>query len=207
MPEPTPPHLLPVLPQAGSPGPVRRDAVRNREALLEAAAQLIAEGGVAAVTMDDVARRAGVGKGTVFRRFGSREGLMATLLDHDERAWQDAVISGPPPLGPGAGARERLAAFADSRLEHNLRQVALIEAAGRTWGDNRAVTGFITLHVRHLLAELGARGDLTYLASTLVAALNVPTLRQQLGAARLTRAQVLAGWDDLVRRIVEAPPR
>ena len=55
--------------------------------------------------MDAVAAAAGVGKGTVFRRFESREGLMAALLNHSETEWQAAVISGPPPLGPGRRRR------------------------------------------------------------------------------------------------------
>ncbi len=81
-------HPLPLL---GSPPPERRDAARNREALMCAAAQLVAEQGAAAVTMDAVAARAGVGKGTVFRRFESREGLMAALLNASEAEWQGAV--------------------------------------------------------------------------------------------------------------------
>ena len=91
----------PLLPLLGDPAPERRDAARNREALLEAAEALIEHCGIEGVTMDAVAARAGVGKGTVFRRFDSREGLMAALLNHSETEWQASVISGPPPLGPG----------------------------------------------------------------------------------------------------------
>jgi hypothetical protein len=82
--------------------PERSDAARNRRALLDAAAELIAESGPATLTMEGVARRAGVGKGTVFRRFGSRAGLMLALLDHSEHQLQAAFIAGPPPLGPRA---------------------------------------------------------------------------------------------------------
>lgn len=75
------PLPLPLLTSA----PVeRRDAARNREALLEAAAELVGRCGVHALTMDALATKAGVGKGTVFRRFGNREGLMASLLNHRE---------------------------------------------------------------------------------------------------------------------------
>ncbi|MGH3637242.1 MAG: helix-turn-helix domain-containing protein, partial [Mycobacterium sp.] len=59
----------------------RGDAARNRALLLDAAHRLVAERGADAVTMDDIAAAAGVGKGTVFRRFGSRAGLMMVLLD------------------------------------------------------------------------------------------------------------------------------
>ena len=71
----------------------RGDAARNRLRLLDAARTLIAERGTDAVSMDDIAAAAGVGKGTVFRRFGSRAGLMMVLLDEDERALQHASCS------------------------------------------------------------------------------------------------------------------
>ncbi|HWJ10252.1 MAG TPA: helix-turn-helix domain-containing protein [Nocardioides sp.] len=180
----------------------RRDAARNRRALLDAAAELMGGCGVEALTMDAVAARAGVGKGTVFRRFGSREGLMASLLNHREEEWQAGVISGPPPLGPGAPAMERLLAFGASRLRLHLDQAALIEAAGRTWGENYAVLGFAEMHVRLLLGQLGVEGNLRYLATALIAPLGVSVLRQQIGHDGMSETQVLAGWEDLVRRVV-----
>jgi polyketide synthase 12 len=45
--------------------------------------------------MDRLAERAGLGKGTVFRRFGTRAGIFAALLDDDERAFQEQVLAGP----------------------------------------------------------------------------------------------------------------
>ena len=56
--------------------------------------------------------RPGVGKGTLFRRFGDRAGLARALLDESERRLQDGFLHGPPPLGPGAPPRARLKAFA-----------------------------------------------------------------------------------------------
>jgi AcrR family transcriptional regulator len=60
--------------------PLRRDAQRNRERLLEAARELFAQRGLA-VTLDDIAQRAGVGVGTAYRRFGSREELIVALFE------------------------------------------------------------------------------------------------------------------------------
>ncbi|MEV1004079.1 TetR/AcrR family transcriptional regulator [Nonomuraea sp. NPDC050202] len=91
----------------------RADAARNRRAVLRATEQLLAEGGGDHVSLDRVAALAGVGKGTVFRRFGSRAGLLQALLEERSRELREAVASGPPPLGPGAPARERLHAFLD----------------------------------------------------------------------------------------------
>ena len=96
-------------------GQERVDAARNRLLLLDAARRLIAERGADAVTMDEIANAAGVGKGTVFRRFGSRAGMMMVLLDEDERANQQAFLFGPPPLGPDAPPTERLVAFGRER--------------------------------------------------------------------------------------------
>ena len=87
----------------------RGDAARNRVLLLDAARRLIDERGADAVTMDDIAGAAGVGKGTVFRRFGSRAGLMMVLLDEDERASQQAFMFGPATVGPRCAAAGSIA--------------------------------------------------------------------------------------------------
>lgn len=191
-----------LLPLAGERSPERSDAARNREALLRAATELVEHCGVDSVTMDAVAARAGVGKGTVFRRFESREGLMAALLNHTETAWQASVLSGPPPLGPGAPPRERLIAFGHSRIEMILTSAQLIRAAGRAGIRAYAAVSFTAMHVRYLLGELGVRGDLGYLATALLAPLEIPILEQQLGIEQLPMHRILAGWDDLVERVL-----
>jgi AcrR family transcriptional regulator len=60
--------------------PLRRDAERNRQRILTAAADAFAAGGLA-VTMDEIARRAGVGVGTVYRRFPDKELLIEALFE------------------------------------------------------------------------------------------------------------------------------
>jgi AcrR family transcriptional regulator len=60
--------------------PLRADAARNRARLIEAARELFAERGLN-VTMDEIARHAGVGVGTAYRRFASREALIEALFD------------------------------------------------------------------------------------------------------------------------------
>lgn len=86
-----------VLSTVGEPEQLRSDAARNRTRLLDAASRLMAERGAANLTMESVAAAAGVGKGTVFRRFGDRTGLLIALLDHREGLLQAAFLSGPPP--------------------------------------------------------------------------------------------------------------
>lgn len=192
------PRFLPLL---DAPHPERRDAARNREALLVAAADLIDHCGIDAVTMDAVAHAAGVGKGTVFRRFESREGLMGALLNHSETAWQTAVMSGPPPLGPGAPALDRLLAFGRSRLETTIQHADLIRAAGRASTRSFAAYSFAVMHVRYLLGELGVTGDLPLLAVALMAPLEAPILDQQVRIEGLDVDRVYRGWVDLAARI------
>lgn len=192
--------LLPLLEDATR---ERRDAARNREALLVAAQALIDSCGIDGLTMDAVAARAGVGKGTVFRRFGSREGLMAAVLNFSETEWQAAVISGPPPLGPGAPPMERLLAFGRSRLEQNLKLADLIRAAGWSGPRSFAAYSFVAMHVRYLMSELHVTGDITVLATALLAPLEVPILDQQVRIEGMETDRIMEGWEDLAHRITQ----
>ena len=63
------------LPVIGTDPPERADAARNRRRILAAAEKLFAENGVSCTSMDAIAAEAGVGKGTLFRRFGDRASL------------------------------------------------------------------------------------------------------------------------------------
>lgn len=191
-----------LLPMADAPPPERADAARNRQRLLMAAERLVASRGADALTMSALAAEAGVGKGTLFRRFDSREGLMGALLDHTEAEWQGAVMTGPPPLGPGAETWDRLLAFGRSRLETTLNHADLIRNAGRG-GSTRSIAAysFAMMHLRHLLHELGVTGDLPLLATALMAPLELPILEQQVRAEGLLVERVYAGWVDLAGRI------
>lgn len=195
-----------VLPLVDTPVHERRDAARNREALLRAADRLIERCGIDGVTMDALAAEAGVGKGTVFRRFESRAGLMGALLNHSETEWQALVMSGPPPLGPGAEPWDRLLAFGRSRLDTTLKHVDLIRNAGPTANRSYAAYSFAAMHVRYLLGELGVTGDLPLLAVALMAPLEAPILDQQVRIEHLDVDRVYDGWVDLARRIVGAVP-
>lgn len=67
---------------------MRADAQRNRAAILAVAGRLICDEKLDDVSMDDIAAAAGVGKGTLFRRFTDREGLVCALFDdRTSRAW------------------------------------------------------------------------------------------------------------------------
>lgn len=186
-----------------SPPPKERaDAARNRVLVLDAAARLFREHGVAAVSMDQVAAAAGVGKGTLFRRFGDKAGLAVALLDEQERQLQALILSGPPPVGPGAEPGERLVAFLHAYvdfLEDNLDLVHMSETARPGARYDIGAYRLWHRHVTHLL-ELAGTDDADYLAHALLAPLaadqrmalrdGVAPGRVKKGLARLARAIV-----------------
>jgi AcrR family transcriptional regulator len=145
----------PPLPVAGQPRGERADAVRNRARVLAAARRLFAERGVETVTMEEVARAAGVAKGTVFHRFGDRAGLALALLDEHERALQERILRGPPPLGPGASPRERLSAFLAALAELTFEHRDLLREVERAAPAARYRTGAYQAWVQHTVLLLG----------------------------------------------------
>jgi AcrR family transcriptional regulator len=108
----------------------RADAARNRRAILLATEELLTQHRPEQISMDQVAAAAGVGKGTVFHRFGNRMGLMLALMQERAFAINEAVMTGPPPLGPGAPPRQRLLAFLDAVVEMVARNKGLLAALG-----------------------------------------------------------------------------
>ncbi|MEV6110566.1 helix-turn-helix domain-containing protein [Streptomyces sp. NPDC051940] len=166
----------------------RADAARNRSAVLEAAARLFAEHGVDAVSLDQVAREAGVGKGTLFRRFGDRSGLAAALLDSRERELQEAILHGPPPLGPGAPDADRRAAFAGAYTDYLLEHLALVRMSETASPGARYRIGAYRFWHRHLTILLGGAEDPEHTAHAVLAALaadHVAALLPELGAERI----------------------
>lgn len=182
--------------------PEREDAARNRVLLLDAARRLIAERGADAVTMDDIAAAAGVGKGTLFRRFGSRAGLMLVLLDEDERANQQAFLFGPPPLGPEAPPLERLVAFGRQRIAFAHSHHALLTAASRD-PQARATAVFLVLrrHVYVLLESAGTSGDLDAQADALLALLDANYVEHRLNNDGLTVDDLGDAWESLAGKL------
>ena len=120
-------------------------------------------------------------------------------------ATQAAVLSGPPPLGPGADAWERLLAFGRSRLESTLLHAELIREAGHSGARAGGAHAFAATHVRYLLTELGVTGDLPILATALLAPLELPILDQQVTIEGFPVERVYDGWVDLARRIIGRP--
>jgi polyketide synthase 12 len=193
----------------GRPPAERADAARNRRHLLATAREILAEQGSGQLTMDGLAERAGLGKGTVFRRFGTRAGIFQALLDDEERDFQQAVLSGPPPLGPGAMPLDRLIAYGRARTGFLISHRGIARAAldGRERVPAGRQSPMSREHIRFLLAGMHlAAVDLDVLAIQLTAALDGPPLLflssdlLDEDAADVT-ARLGRGWEDLARRI------
>ncbi|MFJ5533242.1 TetR/AcrR family transcriptional regulator [Streptomyces sp. NPDC093261] len=192
---------LALLP-AGETPQLRADAARNRTRLLEVAARLAAERGIANVTMDDIACGAGVGKGTVFRRFGDRTGLLVELLSHHEQQLQAAFLAGPPPLGPGVSPVERLYAFGSAVIRHEHAHRDFYLEAHIEPGRRRTSPAyhFRLAHVRMLLREARADGDCELVAHLLLGSLETVLVDHLVSVLGMSLERVEAGWRDLVDR-------
>jgi AcrR family transcriptional regulator len=194
------------LPIAGVPRE-RADAAANRVRILEAARRVLAERGAGGTSVDAVAKQAGVGKGTVFRRFGDRSGLFQALLDEHLRIFQDAFMFGPPPLGPGAPAEHRLAAFLEGLIDLQDGHLELILALERDrW--KAPIGGYIvlSLHVEGLVREISADLDAPVTAQLLLNAVNVNVVRFLRQEAGVELAAIKASVRPLVAGLAGQRP-
>lgn len=188
------------LPLVESPASLteRADAARNRRRILAAASVLVGERGIEAVSMQAVAEAACVGTGTLYRRFGDRAGLALALLDEHTRTFQDALIAGPPPLGPGVPAAQRLRAFGVGYLGLLERHADLLVAAAPSGREGPGPHQLYATHLAILLREAAPRLDATLTAEMLLATLapaHHVRLRRELG---WSLERLGAGWHGLV---------
>lgn len=193
------------LPMLGSGPTERADAARNRRAILDAAARLFAERGVRCVSMETIAMEAGVGKGTVFRRFGDRAALALGVLDETERELQEGLLRGPPPLGPGASPVERLVAFGDAmfdRLEAHgdlILDAELASAGAWLRSEPHAVHW---LHIHTLVEAACPECDVGYVTDVLLTVLTAKAFLQQRRLREMPLDRLKLGWADVVRRLL-----
>ncbi|WP_131740408.1 TetR/AcrR family transcriptional regulator [Actinomadura roseirufa] len=179
----------------------RADAARNRAKVLDAAAGLFAAGDPRAVTMDDIAKAAGVGRGTLYRRYPDTASIALALLDEHERRLQEEMLRGDPPLGPGAPPSDRLAAFYGAMID--LLEAHLDLHLGAETGGKRLTTGaygFWRAHVRTLLAEAGTP-EPDALADVLLAPLASEVYARQREQGR-TPEEIIAALAHLARRLL-----
>ncbi|WP_051162264.1 TetR/AcrR family transcriptional regulator [Nocardia brevicatena] len=190
-----------IAPAAG--GVERADAARNRAKILAAAAELLTTRDPRTVTMDDIAKAAGVGRGTLYRRYPDTGAIALALLDKHERVIQEQLLGGAPPLGPGAPPAERLAAFYAVMVELLDAHADLV--LGAESGGARFATGaygFWEAHVRALLVEAGVASP-DSLVDTLLAPLAAEVYRHQRERG-LSSAQITAALTGLAHAVIES---
>ncbi|MEU7291670.1 TetR/AcrR family transcriptional regulator [Streptomyces exfoliatus] len=193
---------LGLLPTVGAPAPERADAARNRRKILDAAARIVAEDGPDAVTMNQVAHASGIGVGTVYRRFGDVSQLLWALLDDRERQFQEAYMSGPPPLGPGAPAAERIDAFLDALVDRVGEQREILLAAHSAAPRARYHSGAYRVmhtHVALLIGRLRPGSDSTLLAHLLLAPFSPDVMHHLTAEQELSADRLKAGVRELLR--------
>ena len=179
----------------------RADAARNRQAVLEAAGRLFDDAAeIGAVSMDDVARAAGVGKGTLFRRFGDRTTLIRTVYDARLTDLRTAIAGGPPPLGPGTDPRARIPALLEAVVDFKLDNRKLAMSLERDQRDGAATLytspSYVETHrlLTSLLTEVIGADEAAWIAYALLAATRVDLVDHLVTAEGMTR-------DDLHRRV------
>lgn len=198
--------MAPDLPLLGAPPPGRADAARNREKVLAAARRLFSKRGVGNVTIDEIAREAGVSKGTVFHRFGDRAGLVMALVDDEERALQERILRGPPPLGPGAPPADRLVALVDALVDLLERYGDLLRDSEASRAGARYDSGAYAAWHQHatlLFAEARPDDDAPLLAHLVLAPLAAEHFIHLTEGEGVDLDRLRSGLHVLVRRATE----
>ncbi len=187
----------------------RSDAARNRRRILAAARQLFGEKGVTRVTMEEVARTAGVGKGTLYRRFPNKGLLCEALLDEPTRRLQAEVLVSLS--DPGRGALEklrnflvRLVLFTEENLDLLYGGQDTLQGAERVARYGHPSYGWMRWTVLGLLREAARNGeldeekDIEYLADAMLAPLNVDLYYHQRRMLGLSTGRISAGLSSMI---------
>jgi AcrR family transcriptional regulator len=183
----------------------RKDAAENRQRVLDAAQQLFSEQGVEAVSMHQIAMAAGVGQGTLYRRYAHKGELCTDLMFEYAKRFQEDVAEylaessgSTPPLEQLTWILSRAMNLVDAKF-------SLMAAIGDACWGGRRLERFKTpwyqwYHstVAGLLEEAIARGemrpvDTTFSADAIIAALGPDVYQFQREVRGLTPDQILAG--------------
>ncbi len=190
----------------------RSDAVRNRAVILAAAERLFAETADGpGLSTDEIAAAAGVGKGTVFRAFGDRAGLLRAVYEARFATLRPALLGDE---AGGAAPRERVRALLEgiTRAKIDNRQLMLaLEDAG---GQRKTETLFETPQYRwahsalkELLEQCPHGVDPALTAHVLLSAVRADLLEHLLADGATTEQEVLDGIRALVDRLLPEDPR
>ncbi|MEU7429892.1 TetR/AcrR family transcriptional regulator [Streptomyces sioyaensis] len=189
----------------------RKDAARNREAVLAAADALFARcESPDDVTMADIAAAAGVGKGTLFRAFGDRSGLLRALYEARLEPITEAVEAGPPPLGPGTPPQERAPALLDAvlcfKLDNRRLALALEEIGSSSPYQAEHYERWHRL-LQAVLEQIPGLTDSDFTAHALLAATRAGLVEHLAGHGRVSRARMRAQLANFATRVLASGPQ
>lgn len=187
----------------------RKDAARNRAAALAAADALFTRcQSPDEITMAGIAAAAGVGKGTLFRAFGDRTGLLRALYATRLEPLRHAAEQGPPPLGPGTPPLQRVPALLDALLVFKLDHRHLATALESTGADSPYRTDhYAHWHtlLRDLLEQVPGLTDADFTAHALLAATRADLVGHLADDARTPRETMRRQLADFTTRLLAAP--
>jgi len=140
----------------------RSDSLRNRELLIEAAkASFAASAGEA--SLEEIARRAGVGIGTLYRHFPTRDAIVAAVYRREVQQLSDAAVSLLAALPPGEALHEWMRLFVDYIATKKVMASALSSIVGGLpelyAKSGELITEAVTLLVRHAREAGEIRAD------------------------------------------------
>ena len=135
----------------------RRDAAENRYLILQTADRLFSERGVENVCMSEIAKAAGVGKGTLYRRFANKGDLCLALLDTELKAFQNETMGKlRQQFETGRSTDERLFWFIEQAVRFTHNHLALMVEISEVGSDNAVQD----VNQPHFWMEMTVKGHL-----------------------------------------------
>lgn len=188
----------------------RRDAIANRELILQVADRLFTERGVSQICMSEIAQVAGVGKGTLYRHFANKGELCLALMDNQLRDFQDRMLTRMQVMtSQGEGRLGQLSEFLDSLVQFNLIHMPLLQEVQQHnlnisaedmsrphYWEYLTVYGLLQAATRQ--GEVPAGMDIPVLAEMLLAPLIPFTFRYQLEVAGFAPERISAALRTIV---------
>jgi AcrR family transcriptional regulator len=210
-------ELTTVEGESGLPRAERADAAANRQLILATAERLFAERGVEAVCMSEIAEAAGVGKGTLYRRFANKAELCLALMDTQMASFQNSTLLAFQELTDrGASHLAQLDTFLDALVnftEVHSPLLVEVERGGMFRADLRlrlphewqymTVNALLSAAARK--GEIDSRLDLEYLADALLAPLQVDVFRYQRIVRGFSLERISAGLRGIVDALAAHP--
>jgi AcrR family transcriptional regulator len=194
--------------------PERADAQANRARILATAQQLFAEKGVEQVNMVEIGRAAGIGQGTLYRRFANKSAICQALLDTQMRAFQDQTLQQLRSMNEAGATRVvQLHWFLQAVVqfqEQRLPMMRAIFSAGPLpagveppvqWWARRTIEGLLASAQRH--GEIAPDVDLAYFVEALLVLIHPFTLYNQRIQRGFGNERIIAGLGRIVDAFVQ----